>query len=172
MDSGYEQQARSPRSTVSSLASHTFPTALNSTTLSPAIEIMPSRQGTKASVPEQQIAAQELRDMYWQPQSQPNIRLQHHHQEQVHEGQIFRQQIRASTPDPSRSVDCHVWELPSYVGSSPVGSTGTGGAVLATRTIGDYAALSYQNQQHTGQASTFDYESPVDTFSAQHHQVG
>lgn len=172
LESGYEQQGRSPRSAASSIASHTFPTALSSTTLSPVIETMSSRQEANTSIPEQQIEAPEFRDSYWQPQSQPNVRLQRHHQQQAHEGQIYKQQTNISTPDLSRSGDCRVWELPAYIVTSPIGSTGTGGAVLATTTLGDHAVLSYQNRQTMGQESTVVHESPTDTFSSQFHPVG
>ena len=172
MDSGYEQQARSPRSTVSSIASHTFPTALNSTTLSPVVETISSRREMDNSIPKHQIVTPGFRDMYWHPQSQSNVKLQCHQQQHVHEGQIFNQETRLSTPDPSRLGDTRIWELPTYAGNSPIGSTGTGSAVLATTDVGDHAILSYQNQQNIDQDETVVHESLVDTFSSQFNQVG
>lgn len=149
------------------MTSHAFPTTLTSTTLSPTLEPISLRREEITSNSEQQIVTPEFRDMYWQTQSRPNIKAQHHHQQQDHEGQGFTQQTKLSSPDPPRSRDFRVWEIPSYIGTSPRGTSGTGDAVRVTTTTGKFTTLGFQNEEVTSQLSDAVYNSPANTFTSQ-----
>ena len=161
LESGYEQQTHSPRSTVSTVTTNAFPTNLTSSTLPPNLKKISSQREVSSSIPDRQMAASDFGTVYWQTQLQSNAQMQQQHQyhhnhneqqqqrwQQLHEDGSLRHQTKMSTLGPPPSGDGRVWGLPAYAATSPMGSTGTGGAVLATTTVGDDAILSYEYQQH------------------------